>query len=229
MESQNSFHFQQGRYIKDLVFGANDGLITTFAIVAGVAGADLPISVVLILGFANLFADGFSMAAGDYLGSRSELDFVQSERADLEKAILKTPSEAKKALSEYYYSQGFRDSVLTELTRIVSSHRRAWVEALARGRFRLPAEDGQPYKNAGAIFLAFILVGSLPLLPFILALPNAFLTSILVTTLTLFVLGALRTRVTRQDWFMSGLEMLAVGALAAGVAYAVGALLGSIA
>ena len=77
METSLSPHILRGRYIRDVVFGANDGIVTTFAVVAGVAGAHLAPNVVLILGFANLFADGFSMAAGNFLGERSETGFAK--------------------------------------------------------------------------------------------------------------------------------------------------------
>ncbi len=158
-------------HIGDLVFGANDGIITTFAVVSGVAGASLSSRVTIILGLANLLADGFAMGAGNYLGMRSEQD--------------------------YQASQG--------VVREGHAH------ALGHG---------------AAIFLAFLGAGSVPLLPFLLVPDDhTLLASCVATGITLFVVGSLRTMVTRARWFVSGLEMLGIGSVAAVAAYAVGYLL----
>lgn len=158
-------------HIGDLVFGANDGIVTTFAVVSGVTGAQLSARVAIILGVANLLADGFAMGAGNYLAARSEQQLQRSQ------GILREGHE----------------------------------HALG---------------HAAAIFLAFNAAGVVPLLPFLL-LPGdrVFLASALATAVILFVVGSLRTLVTRARWFVSGMEMLLVGSAAALVAYAIGFLL----
>ena len=159
-------------HIGDLVFGANDGIVTTFAVVSGVSGAALSPHIAIVLGLANLLADGFAMGAGNYLGMRSEQDYQNSIGAPLREG---------------------------------STH------ALGHG---------------AAIFAAFLLAGSVPLLPFLFAPAEwMFPISCLATGATLFVVGSLRTVVTRARWFVSGLEMLAVGSVAAAAAYGVGHLL----
>jgi VIT1/CCC1 family predicted Fe2+/Mn2+ transporter len=156
-------------HIGDLVFGANDGIVTTFAVVSGVQGATLSAKIAIILGIANLLADGFAMGAGNYLGMRSEQDYQASVQGVLREGRL---------------------------------------HALGHG---------------AAIFLAFIAAGSVPLLPFVALRPDhTFLASCLATALVLFVVGSLRTLVTQARWFVSGLEMLLIGSLAALVAYGVG-------
>lgn len=151
-------------YIGDVVFGASDGLITTFAVVAGVAGAGLAPSIVVILGIANLLADGVSMAAGGYLGHESE------------------------------------------------------DEVMGKRRFHTPSA------SAVVIFVAFVLAGFIPLIPYILGVSGsgAFYLSVALTLVTIFTVGALRTVVTKRPWLKSGLEMLAIGSIAAFVAYIVG-------
>lgn len=156
-------------HIGDLVFGANDGIITTFAVVSGVAGASLNPRVAVILGVANLLADGFAMGAGNYLGTRSEQDYERSQGQ--------------------------------------------------------PAREGRAHAvgHGAAIFGAFVVAGSVPLLPYIFAAGDSlFLLSCLATAAALFIVGSLRTLVTRAHWLASGLEMLAVGAVAAAVAYGIG-------
>jgi VIT1/CCC1 family predicted Fe2+/Mn2+ transporter len=155
-------------YMGDLVYGANDGIITTFAVVAGVAGAALPPRTALILGAANLLADGFSMGAGNFLSIRSE------------------------------------EAVLA-----------------ARGE---PGREPFPTRHGLATFSAFVVAGGVPLLPYAFApVEHRFALATVVTLVCLFCVGALRALVTELRWWLAGLEMLAVGAAAAGVAYAVGA------
>jgi VIT1/CCC1 family predicted Fe2+/Mn2+ transporter len=153
-------------YLPDLVYGANDGIITTFAVVCGVVGASLSSRVILILGFANLVADGFSMGASNFLARRSYAD--ATERAGRRVAV----------------------------------------------------------RHGSATTLSFVVAGTVPLAAYILPLPDGsrFAATVALTFATLFAVGALRALVTKLGWFRSGAEMLAVGAAAAVVAYAIGAL-----
>jgi VIT1/CCC1 family predicted Fe2+/Mn2+ transporter len=152
-------------YFPDLVYGANDGIITTFAVVSGVVGADLSEHIILILGFANLVADGFSMGASNFLSRRSYAE--AAERAD--------PPEAA--------------------------------------------------RHGAATLIGFLTAGVVPLVAYLVPLADEarFPAAIVLTLATLFAVGASRALITRLGWIRSGLEMLAVGALAAAVAYAIGA------
>lgn len=163
-----------GKYIGDLVYGANDGIITTFAVVAGVAGANLSAKVVIILGVSNLLADGFSMATSNYLARKSENDYEKAQGLEV-------------------------------------------------------AMNDVPIKNAIATFVAFVVAGSVPLVPYVFNIStNLFSFAIVATAIALFIVGSLRTRVSHVKWWRGGLEMLFVGALAALVAYFIGAFLGRI-
>jgi VIT1/CCC1 family predicted Fe2+/Mn2+ transporter len=159
-------------HIGDLVFGANDGIVTTFAVVSGVTGAALSPRVIIVLGIANLVADGIAMGAGNYLGMRSEQEYQKSANGSVGEGP---------------------------------------VHAAGHG---------------AAIFLAFVMAGSVPLLPFVFA-PEAevFLLSSVSAGATLFVVGSLRTFVTRARWYVSGLEMLLIGSVAAAASYGIGHLL----
>ena len=159
-------------YIRELIYGANDGIVTTFAVVAGVSGGGLPLRVVLIIGAANLFADGLSMAAGNFLSIRAHESVLEAEGAAQEEAF--------------------------------------------------------PGRHAFATFLAFVAAGAVPLLPF--ALPehevvNRFASSIALTLLALFLVGASRALIANVRWWRAGAEMLALGGVVAGVAYGSGAAL----
>lgn len=153
-------------YLPDLVYGANDGIITTFAVVSGVVGANLSERIILILGFANLVADGFSMGASNFLARRSYAD--PDERADRPEAI----------------------------------------------------------RHGTATLFGFIVAGIVPLVAYVVPMPDdiRFPVAVVLTLSTLFAVGASRAIVTNLRWLRSGLEMLCVGALAAAVAYSIGAL-----
>lgn len=169
-----SFRGAVQHYLRDLVYGANDGIITTFAVVAGVAGADLPTATVLILGFANLVADGFSMGASNFLSIRSD-------------------------------------------------------EA-ARAAAGLGVQEPHAGRHGFATFGAFLIAGAVPLAAYLVPglEESRFAIAVVLTLVTLFAVGAFRSFVTEQGWIRSGLEMLAVGAAAAAVAYILGAAIANI-
>ncbi len=152
------------QYIGELVYGANDGIITTFAVVAGAAGAGLSTAIIIMLGVANLLADGFSMGASSYLAKRSE---------------------------------AVRDSV---------------------------QDSANPLVGALITFVAFVIAGALPLLPFLVfgAESNVFFISAVSAGVAFFIVGSARALVIPKHPFIAGMEMLAVGAIASGIAYAIG-------
>ncbi|QLG26504.1 VIT1/CCC1 transporter family protein [Halorarum halophilum] len=163
-----------GGYIAELIYGANDGIVTTFAVVAGVAGAALDPAIVLILGVANLLADGFSMGMSNYLSQRSERDYLAAQ------------------------GTGATDS-------------------------------RPPIYTAAVTFLAFVVAGWAPLVPYAFGIDATFRFSIVVTGVAFFVVGTSRSLVTDRRWYLAGTEMFTVGMLAAGVAYAAGVALGGLA
>ncbi|MBI4185720.1 VIT1/CCC1 transporter family protein [Candidatus Berkelbacteria bacterium] len=217
-----------GSYIKDLVFGANDGIVTTFAVVAGVAGAGLEPRVILILGFANLIADGFSMASGNYLGSRSEQEFVEGEQRRVEEFVEIDPTESRKLITSMYHEKGFRGPLLARVVAHYTQQKRLLARIFLGEHLGLHADEAeQPFRNATATFLAFVVAGLLPLIPFVFGLTgqSGFQVSIGMTGVGLFLVGAGRTYVTKKHWFSSGMEVLIVGTIAATAAYLVGILL----
>ena len=219
----------EGRYIGAAVFGASDGIVTTFAVVAGVAGADLSPGIVLIMGFANLFADGFSMAVGDYLSSKSEKDYVKSERAREEWEVDVNPKGEVSEIREIYSRKGLTGEALDKMVEIVTSDKKLWVDTMMHEELGIiEDEETSPMKSSVVTFIAFIAAGFMPLFAYVFAslIPlfkeHLFLSASIITGLTLFTVGALRQRITGVKWVLGGLEMLLVGGLSAGVAYLAG-------
>ncbi len=218
----------EGQYIKSLVYGGLDGIITTFAVVAGVAGASLSSGIVLILGFANLIADGLSMAIGDYLSTKAENEYNQAEREREKWEVENHPEGEKKELIEIYTAKGIAEDDARCIVDIISKNERAWVDIMMVEELGIMETDESPLKNALVTFFSFALFGFLPLVAYLLSIAfdvvrtNQFFVASLLTGLTLFALGALKVRITERNWFVSGLEMLIVGGIAATAAYLIG-------
>jgi len=222
-------HQSSRKYVSDAVYGALDGIVTTFAIVSGVVGADLSLSIILILGFANLVADGFSMAAGSYLSVESEQDYHQQEYNREKWEIENYPEGEIEEIRQIYKRKGFKGKDLEKAVQIITSDQKRWLETMMIEELGIIQDDKSPYAVAGVTFAAFVICGFLPLLAFILLyyVPslshiNPFLFSSIITGVTIFVVGALRSLIIAKNWFVAGIEMFLVGGAAASVAYGIG-------
>jgi len=234
-KSSEESHKKGGEYLKSAVYEGLDGTITTFAVVAGVAGASLSIGIVLILGFANLFADGISIAIGDFLSTKSEREYQTAERKREQWEADNYPQGEKRELVELYTDKGITKTDAKKIVDIISKYKKAWIDIMMVEELGILQSNGSPLKNALVTFASFCIFGFIPLLTFVLSNTIPFIQAIqfqfatFLTCLTLFVLGALKTRFTGRNWIVSGLEMFIVGGIAAGSAYGIGVLLGGLA
>ena len=214
--------------ISDFVYGGIDGAVTTFAVVAGVSGASLSPGIVLVLGFANLFADGFAMAVGNYLGTKSHIEFANKIRKSEENSIIEKPEEEREEISEIYKQKGFSGDHLKKTVDVITSNKKIWIDTMMTDEFGLIEETKSPLKAALVTFLAFNIMGIIPLFSFILSYffpifeQSAFITSIIFTSIALFLVGSIKANIVDKKWFFSGLETLIIGGAAAFIAYFVG-------
>lgn len=220
-------------YLKEIVYGGTDGIVTTFAVVAGFAGAgqevagSIPVLSVLLFGFANLFGDGVSMAFGSFLSARSEQDVYKSEKAKEVKEVRENVPQEKEETHEILTQKGFTTTQAETLTEIFATNKKYWVEFMMQYELGMSNPDGEnPAFISLATFSAFIVCGLLPLVPFLFFLhhPNAFYFSVFTTAGALICLGYFRYKVTRRNIWKSIGESLVLGSLAASVAYGVGVL-----
>ncbi len=218
-------------HLRDVVFGAIDGTVTTFAVVAGAIGAELSGGVVLVLGLANLLADGLSMAVGNYLGERSDEQAEDRTRRRTEEVIRKRPEDAEVELRVHYARLGVANTELEHIVDAVTSDRDVWVETLMRSRFGPRENRRDPRVAALVVYISFVTAGTMPLLVFIAEALGAdfgaalFPLGMAATAATFFGVGALKGYVVARPWWRDGLETLALGGTAAAVAYSVGWLL----
>ena len=222
-------------YLHDFIYGAIDGTVTTFAVVAGVAGADLGASVVIILGGANLIADGFSMAVSNFLGSRAEYQRRARDRGEEERHIRLVPQGEREEIRQIFAAKGFEGKDLERVTEVVTSDPEVWADTMMVEELGYGKAEPSALLAAGATMLAFLTVGFLPLAAFVYELVTpgsvngAFTWSAALTGVAFFVVGSLKARYVEQLWWRAGLETLAVGGMAAVLAYLAGALLKGVA
>ena len=219
-----------GRYIKDIIYASSDGIVTTFAIAAGATGAMLSTNLILILGFASLLADGVSMAIADYLGTQSELEYYKRQRDRESWEVDNIPEAEKGEIKQIFRSKGFAAELTEKIIELIASDKQFWIDLMMSVELGLPnQESSSPFKKAGMTFLAFVGAGFMPLFFFILSislsLGNVFALSVAVTLISLFVVGAFRTIVTKGSWLVSGLQIMTAGGMAALAAYVLGFLL----
>ena len=222
---------EHGKYIKSVIYGGLDGIITTFAVVAGVTGAALSAVVVFILGIANLIADGLSMGIGDYLSSKSEQEYRQDERRREAWEVENYPEGEKLEMVEIYKGMGIGDDDANTIVDTLSKYKEAWVDVMMVEELGIMEDNESPLNNALATFVAFVIFGFIPLISYVVAqfvpvlIPDSsvsFVFAALLTAVSLFSLGALKVRVTGKNWLKSGIETLLMGGFAAVAAFGIG-------
>ena len=220
------WHFQ------DFIYGSIDGAVTTFAIIAGVVGASLSSNIILILGFANLFADGFAMAVANYQASKAHQEYIAMKRKNEEYEIDNFEEQEKQEIRDIYEKKGFKDELLDEIVSIITSRRKVWVDTMMREELGLVEDDKSPLDTAFSTFIGFNLIGLIPLLPFVIQYvsgigtsDDAFLYSVVATASAFFLVGMIKGKIVKNSLAKSGAFTLLIGGTAAIVSYTVGYLL----
>ncbi|MBI5754417.1 VIT1/CCC1 transporter family protein [Candidatus Peregrinibacteria bacterium] len=215
-------------WIADFVYGGIDGAVTTFAVVAGVEGASLAVPVILIMGFANLFGDGFSMSVGKYLSEKANLEQYEKIR-QIEFRHLKEKAEHERGeIREIMAKYGFKGKDLERAVKIITSNPDAWVDLMMRNEFNMTSENISPIKGALITFGSFVVVGFIPLLGYTFrAFVNftdqqMFYVTAATTLCGLFLVGTVKSKFSMRHWFLCGIETALVGGVAAIIAYLVG-------
>ncbi|MBI3336003.1 VIT1/CCC1 transporter family protein [Candidatus Peregrinibacteria bacterium] len=214
-----------GPFIHNIVYGGSDGIVTTFAVVAGSVGASLPSAVIIILGLANLLADGTSMGTGAYLSLRSERDQYKRIRKEELREIEDDPKEETEEIREAFHRRGFRGETLHRAVTTITSNKKVWVDTMMWVEHQMaPNMFDKPLVHGMITFVSFVIFGSIPLLPYLfgVAPQHRFMVAMISTGIALTILGLTRSIVTKERLFRGPLEILSIGAIGAFVAYIIG-------
>jgi len=223
-------------HFEDFIYGAFDGSVTTFAIVAGAVGASLSPAIILVLGFANLGADGFSMAVGNYQATRARIEYIQKEKRREEWEVENMAETERQEIRDIYAKKGFADELLDEIVRVITSRKKIWIDTMMKEELGLIEDGRKPLNTALSTILGFVLIGLIPLIPFVflyvaglaISVSASFEYSIAFTFGAFFLIGMIKGKIVKKSLLRSGLATLLVGVLAATVAYVVGHALSSL-
>jgi len=229
-------HQTEGEYMKAVIFGGLDGILTSFAIVAGAAGGNLTSSVVLILGFSNIFADALSMGVGEFLSSKAHNEWVLSERKRELWEMENYPEGEIEEMIDIYEGRGLDRNDARLCVQTMAKYKEFFVDVMMTEELRLqvPSDDHvkESLKEGCVMFCSFAIFGSFPLLGYVffpMLFPKVletdeilFSCACVVTGIVLFVLGAAKSMFSSSHWFASGMETLLLGGACAGVAYNIG-------
>ena len=216
---------EEHSYLGDAILGGIDGGVTTFAVVSGAMGGGFSHLVIVVLGFANLLADGFSMAVSNYLGTKSERENAEEVRRTEQRHIEEHPEGEREEVRQIFAAKGFDGKILDEIVATISEDRRTWIDTMMREEHGMRLVTPTPWRAAVATLVAFILVGLVPLVPFLwpgIAMTSAFIASAIATAVAFLGVGLVKGKVLHRSPVRSGLETLLMGSGAAIVAYFVG-------
>ncbi len=218
----------KSQHISDAVLGGIDGCVTTFAVVSGTLGAGFPKSVALVLGVANLLADGFSMAISNYEAVKAHGEFVDSVVQIEEEHIDKVPAGEREEIRQIFRQKGFSGKVLEQITSTITQDRQLWVQTMLAEEYGIQNISLNPWRSAMTTFTSFFVVGLVPLIPFLLpqlAIKNQFILSACLACLMFFLIGMMKSLVFSKPVFLSGLRTLLTGGSAATIAFIAGYIL----
>lgn len=215
------------KYLREFVYGGIDGCVTTFAVVAGSVGAGLDSAIILILGFANLFADGFSMSLGAYLSSKSDRDNYHKHRKVEYWEIENMRETEIEEVREIYRQKGFEGDLLEQVVAKIIEDKDRWVDVMMKDELEMIKEDKSPIGIGVVTYISFIVIGLIPLSVYVWDFINPindhhFLITSVLTAMGFVVIGFFKSKVNETNLLRGVLETLLLGALAAVVAYFVG-------
>ena len=215
---------EKGKFIRHIIFGAEDGLISTVGFLSGITGADLPQVAIVIAGITQVFAAAFSMGIGTYLSSKSQTEVVKRNIEQEKEEIEKTPRRERKEIEILYRKKGFTGKELKTIVERICSNKEVLLNEMTLSELGIiPGKFENALKSALVMFLSFTILAMIPLSPYLfLPIDTAIIISISLTAITLFIVGAVKTRLTKRNFIYSGLEMLLFGLVAAGITYIIG-------
>jgi len=218
-------HQASGQYIKSAVYGGIDGILTTSSLLVSCVLNESALQALVVIALAAIISDGVGMALGDYLSTKSEKEYIVSERKRERWEIENFPEGEKQEMTEIYIGKGINESDAKLMVQTMSKNKDAWVEIMLREELEIVDNDENPLTHAMVTFVSFVIFGLSPLLPQLVEKFNGktgssmVIASLGITVIVLFLLGSLKTKITARKWWVSGLEIVIIGVLATSVSF----------
>ena len=226
-ELEPAAHRVEGEWIRDATLGANDGLVSILTLLAGVAGADVSPSTVLIAGLAGLVAGAISMGVGAYVSAKAYRSYYRAELRKEVEEMREKPDVEREEVREIYQERGFEGELLERVVDRITSDPRVWLKVMMSEELGLSPQFGRPFGAAVVVFVAFLIGGAVPVAPFLVAEGlTALVASFLVTAVALMIAGGIRSRYTGERTLTAGLELVGMAAIGVGAAHLIGRLVG---
>jgi len=212
--------------IREVVFGMEDGMVSTFGAVTGIAATTSSPYTVILAGSILIAVESLSMAVGSYLSSKSEKEIDERKLEEENIELHEYPHEEKEELEEMFIADGWPSKLATEMAEVASKNKKLFLKEMAYRELKVfPENQGSPLKNGIAMGISYIIGGLIPMLPyFFFPIPTAIPVSALVTLTGLFFLGVATTHFSKRSWWKAGMEMLLLATAAGGIGYVVGKL-----
>jgi len=233
-DDEEPWHQSAGGLLQPVIFGGLDGILTSFAIVAGATGGGLSVSAVLVLGFSNIFADALSMGVGEFLSSKANNEWILSEKSREEWEMENYKQGEVQEMIDIYISKGLTPDDAKVVIETMAKYEDFFVDIMMQQELELqvPEDDHveQSMKEGFVMFCSFAFFGAAPLLGYTVIpwlFPDLdssalFKVACSMTALVLFLLGSIKSNFSRSNWFLSGCETLILGGTCATVAYTIG-------
>lgn len=216
-----------GGWLRPAVFGAMDGLVSNFALIAGIEGGGVSSQTVALTGLTGLVAGALSMASGEYTSVRSQAELLGAELAVERAEIARRPKAEEAELARIYRKRGLDPQLAHEVARQLSRDPETVWKVHAREELGVdPDSLPSPWTAAGSSFVSFSIGALVPLLPYLVG-ARSLIMAMLFAAVGLFVTGVLTARFTRRAWWYAGLRLLLIGGAAAGATYGLGNLVGT--
>ncbi|HVC44680.1 MAG TPA: VIT1/CCC1 transporter family protein [Candidatus Binataceae bacterium] len=222
-------HAVGGPSLRDVMLGLNDGLVASFAVTSGVAGAFSAANIVIMAGLSEMLGGAVAMGLAAYASARAQVEFYQSEIERERVEIERWPERERDEVSSIYRKKGFAGPLLDQIVAHITADPARWSSVMMREELGFGTDIDQPPLRSGlTVGLSYLLGAMVPVMPYLLvAPPNGILASAIATVVVLFGVGAAKTAITSRSWWRSGLESMAIGIAAAAVTYGAGKLFAS--
>jgi vacuolar iron transporter family protein len=227
VEEHPDSHRIAGEWIRDATLGANDGLVSILTLLAGVAGAQVSGSTVLIAGLAGLVAGAISMGVGAFVSAKAYRSYYRKELRKEVEEMREKPQVEREEIRRIYRDRGFEGDLLERVVDKITSNPRVWLKVMMTEELGLSAQFGRPVGAAAVMFVAFLIGGAVPILPFLWSegLP-ALVLAFVLTAAALLLAGGIRSRFTGEVPLRAGVELVTMAAVGVGAALLIGRLVG---